>query len=1027
MKKNKLVLVLLVNLLFINLQAQSSQISNEKEYKGYENSLRHGVLSNFIRKKIQPNDQNNTSLFNNLNNIEYDFHGKVGNAINIPRAVQNDSEGNIYITGSSGNLETKSGDITTIKVNASGEIVWSLQIPSPEFSVNSGTAITIDNNGFIYVVGYIWNQTSTDIVCIKMNTEGEILWQTTIGDEANFQIPTALTTSNSGEILIAGITPYQSKITYSISKLNADGSLAWQYLDNEFPSQTWNEPRLIKTDNQNNVMVCGTGFDNDPNVKIATIKLSNQGTVMWRELKSHQVQLNDELIDTESWPKDMIIDNENNIYIISNYADEFRTLSATSKRNTNGEEIWNTNHDVVDEYTVLEKVALNQNNLIVAGFHYGNNQDGFVLYNLSTNGIINWAQSTNEEGFSPTNFNMSIKQETIYLDAIFDNQDDFNSIIKSKTSSLTNGNIISSDEINLNNIELGYSLNSFFKTIINENSKTHTFANFYSYLGSVIEISNVDSNNNSVWNTKYAPQNSLRANVQETVTDSNNNVYSLLNNLYTTESELNTIKQKSYIVKYNNDGVFNASLLVDDSVGLTNIRLSIDNENNLILLKREEQSENITLKKISSNLTEIWSSNFVFNGIQSDKLAVDSQDNIYIINSVVSSVDPDNIEIALKKYNTNGTLLYSNNYQPENNEIITSFSSSILIDSNDNIFITGISTDGSTSDFDQVFNPFLLTINSDGTVNYFKNYTIQNTTTSNVQFKIINENIILTTDTRSLTNGQNGLFIIRLSNLGELINQNAYFSPNEDIYLEKMLHNGNSNDFFVVSFRLSEIAQNIQIVSWSLDGNNLATFNLESNNFYQDAFVDNQSIYVLSQNQSSSNFPFRLLNWIGPYITSKITKVSFDLNTTENFEFMGPNYTLFEPKQLIPMENENLLVTGKMFHEEFFFEGVKFFSIPYEPTLNIPSIPTLEKSKFYCYPNPSENNQTTIYFNLEDNASIKINLYDIHGRFIKECVNNNFTTGENEITFNVNNHKSGVYFLHLIQSDTKLVTKLIIK
>jgi Secretion system C-terminal sorting domain len=85
--------------------------------------------------------------------------------------------------------------------------------------------------------------------------------------------------------------------------------------------------------------------------------------------------------------------------------------------------------------------------------------------------------------------------------------------------------------------------------------------------------------------------------------------------------------------------------------------------------------------------------------------------------------------------------------------------------------------------------------------------------------------------------------------------------------------------------------------------------------------------------------------------------------------------------------------------------------------INIP----LEYNLSQNYPNPF-NPATTISFSLPRSENVRIIIYDITGKEVKELVNEFWPAGNYEINFNANGLSSGVYF-YKIQSGEFAQTK----
>jgi hypothetical protein len=77
------------------------------------------------------------------------------------------------------------------------------------------------------------------------------------------------------------------------------------------------------------------------------------------------------------------------------------------------------------------------------------------------------------------------------------------------------------------------------------------------------------------------------------------------------------------------------------------------------------------------------------------------------------------------------------------------------------------------------------------------------------------------------------------------------------------------------------------------------------------------------------------------------------------------------------------------------------------------------------YPNPF-NYQTTIPFHIYKSGIVKIELYDLTGKYLGVILNKNLTPGDYETLFNSDNLDSGVYFYKISQNESSVMQKMII-
>ncbi len=76
------------------------------------------------------------------------------------------------------------------------------------------------------------------------------------------------------------------------------------------------------------------------------------------------------------------------------------------------------------------------------------------------------------------------------------------------------------------------------------------------------------------------------------------------------------------------------------------------------------------------------------------------------------------------------------------------------------------------------------------------------------------------------------------------------------------------------------------------------------------------------------------------------------------------------------------------------------------------------------YPNPF-NNSTTIRYEIENKTNVKIEIFDINGKYIEELINLTHTPGIYQLNYNAHNLSSGIYFCRL-KTDKYIETKKLI-
>lgn len=167
-----------------------------------------------------------------------------GTGNNICQGFFVDSSGNSYLTGYSTQSGTTYGIVA--KYNSSGTIQWQRRFISSSMAFSSGSAITADSSGNVYVVG-----NASGSIIIKYNSSGTIQWQRTVTNLT----PNMIAVDSSGNVYTGGEgTNYQGLIF----KYNSSGTLQWQRVINATLSGQnqkywWN----INVDSNGNLGVAG--------------------------------------------------------------------------------------------------------------------------------------------------------------------------------------------------------------------------------------------------------------------------------------------------------------------------------------------------------------------------------------------------------------------------------------------------------------------------------------------------------------------------------------------------------------------------------------------------------------------------------------------------------------------------------------------------------------------------------------------------------------------------------------------------
>jgi len=203
-----------------------------------------------------------------------------GNGNDGANAVIVDQYFNVYVTGYSVGAGS-SLDYTTIKYNSSGVQQWFAKYNGTANDIDIGKCIVLNNSGQVIVTGYSRGSgTSLDYVTINYDSLGAEIWVSRYNGAANGgDIPNAICLSNSGDIIVTGVTNTDVSgilANYATIKYNAAGQIQWIGIYNG-PGNNNDSATSVAIDDSGNVFVTGKSIGTGASFDFATIKYTPSG------------------------------------------------------------------------------------------------------------------------------------------------------------------------------------------------------------------------------------------------------------------------------------------------------------------------------------------------------------------------------------------------------------------------------------------------------------------------------------------------------------------------------------------------------------------------------------------------------------------------------------------------------------------------------------------------------------------------------------------------------------------------------
>lgn len=220
-----------------------------------------------------------------------------------------DNLGNVYVTGESFN-QNSNFDYTTVKYNNAGVQQWVQRFDGSANQDDYASAITLDGSFNVYVTGgSISNFTDLDFLTIKYNLNGIEQWQSYYnGVGQSLEQASAISIDNNDDIYVVGASTGSGTANdYLTVKYNGMGQQEWAVRHNSVYNGNDN-PYAIAIDNLNNIYITGESFTNSINYDVLTVKYNLNGACLWSQRYDGPRQRYD-------WANALAVDSNNNVYI----------------------------------------------------------------------------------------------------------------------------------------------------------------------------------------------------------------------------------------------------------------------------------------------------------------------------------------------------------------------------------------------------------------------------------------------------------------------------------------------------------------------------------------------------------------------------------------------------------------------------------------------------------------------------------------------------------------------------------------
>lgn len=296
-----------------------------------------------------------------------------------------DDNDNIYVTGYAQNTG-RSKDAVILKYSKQGNLLWARSFSvTTNAVVDKGVAIAVDNRDDIYVTGYTTGTDgNTDIFTMKIDRSGDILWTAIEDGSSNLNAEgTSIAIDKDRNVLVCGfITASGTNTDIAVIKYSRNGVQRWMKTVDGGAGQedkAWG----IVVDESDNAYITGYITNSDGNTDTYTARISTSGNIVWSKTYNGNGNEND-----KAWG--IVVDEDKDVFITGETENAVGNVNyLTIKYDRQGTSEWvKVYNGTGDDEDVATAISLFRNNIVITGRSFGteNNFDYATVRYKKNNG-----------------------------------------------------------------------------------------------------------------------------------------------------------------------------------------------------------------------------------------------------------------------------------------------------------------------------------------------------------------------------------------------------------------------------------------------------------------------------------------------------------------------------------------------------------------------------------------------------------------------------------------------------------------
>jgi uncharacterized delta-60 repeat protein len=273
-----------------------------------------------------------------------------------------------------------------LKINSSGVLGWIDVKEVFQGYDDVGLKIRKDNFENIIVAGLSRSRVySDDIVVLKYDSAGSLIWEKRIETQKNYSYLEQLTIDSDDNIYVCGATIDGLKTNYLLSKLDSTGNTVFQENISSAFNTIFSSYACTTDDAKNIFLLCSTEDSTNSN-NLVVLKYDSVGNKLWEKIISDSAKSNDN--------ECLIVTKHSIFYCAYSVLNQLANQKdiGVAKFDSSGNVLWKNNFNSIGSQLDLEiKMQVDdEENIIVTGISGSINREMLVL-KYDSSGSLLWS------------------------------------------------------------------------------------------------------------------------------------------------------------------------------------------------------------------------------------------------------------------------------------------------------------------------------------------------------------------------------------------------------------------------------------------------------------------------------------------------------------------------------------------------------------------------------------------------------------------------------------------------------------